>query len=92
VVPSKFRLRFEPSGLPPLKICFLICLCYRFVLLLCKLLQKHLGELVSMMERNPNYSMKTFNELCESWFYEGIGRKIFGEQRDKDWRNICDVG
>ncbi len=74
------------------RICFLIRSCFLFVLLLCKLLQKDLGELVSMMERNPDCSMKTFHELCESWFCEGIGKKIYEEQRDEDWKSIYDIG
>jgi hypothetical protein len=45
-----------------------------------------------MMERNPGYSMKTLHVLCESWFYEGIGRKNSWEQKDEDWRSIYDVG
>jgi hypothetical protein len=60
-------------------ICFLICFYFWFVLLLCRLLQRDPGELVSMMERNPDCSMKTLHVLCESWFYKGIGRKIYGE-------------
>jgi hypothetical protein len=45
-----------------------------------------------MMECNPSYSLKTFHELCESQFYEGVGRKIYGERRDEDWRSIYDAG
>jgi hypothetical protein len=40
------------------------------------------------MEHNPGYSMKTFHVLCESQFCEGIGKKMYGEQKDEDWRNI----
>jgi len=40
------------------------------------------------MECNFNYSMKTFHLMCESQFYEGIGRKISREQRDKIGR-VC---
>ncbi len=57
----------------------LICFCNWFVLLLCRLLRKELGEFVSMMERNPNYSMKTLKEMCESQFYKEIGNKTYGE-------------
>jgi hypothetical protein len=35
-----------------------------------------------MMEHNLGYSLKALQELCESWFCEGIGKKISGEQRD----------
>jgi hypothetical protein len=63
---------------------FLICFYIWFVLLFCRLLRRHLHELVSVMEHNPECSMNTFHELCESWFYEEIGKKIFGEQRDED--------
>jgi len=45
-----------------------------------------------MMERNPNCLMKNFHELCESWFYKEINRKIFGERRDEVMRSIFDVG
>jgi hypothetical protein len=44
------------------------------------------------MERNLDFSMKTLHELCESRFCKGIGKKIYGEQRDEDWRNIYDAG
>jgi len=68
------------------KINFLICFCFWFVLLFCRLLWKDLGELVSMMEHNFDYSLKILQKLCESWFCEGIGKKISGEQRDQDWK------
>jgi hypothetical protein len=35
-------------------------------LLFYKLLWNDLGELVSVMEHDPGYSMDTFYELCES--------------------------
>jgi hypothetical protein len=57
----------------------------------CKLLQRDLGELVSMMECDLDCSMKTLHELCESQLREGIGKEISGEQRDEEWRNIYDV-
>jgi hypothetical protein len=63
-----------------------------FLLLFCTLLQGDLGELVLVMERNLGSSMKTLHELCESWFYKGIGMEIFGEQRDEEWRSIYDAG
>jgi hypothetical protein len=44
-----------------------------------------------MMECNLGYSMKTFHVLCESRFCKGIGRKIFGDKMDEDWRNIFDA-
>ncbi len=71
--------------------CQRICLCIWFVLLLCKSLRKDFGELVYVMERNPSCSMKTFHELCESRFYNEIGRNIYGEQRGEDWRRINDA-
>ncbi len=58
----------------------------------CKLLQRDLGELVSVMERDLDYSMKTLHELCESQLCKGIGEEISGERRDEEWRNIYDVG
>jgi len=57
----------------------------------CKLLQGDFGELVSMMECDPGYLMKTFHELCESRFYEGIGTEIYREQWDKKWRSVYDA-
>jgi hypothetical protein len=50
-----------------------------FLLLFCNLLQKDLGELVSMKERNPSCSMEIFYELCESRLCKGIGEEISGE-------------
>ncbi len=41
-----------------------------------------------MMEHNLGCSMKTLHVLCESQFCKRIGRKIFGEQKDEDWRSI----
>ncbi len=71
---------------------FLFCFYFWFFLLFCKLLQKDLGELISVMECDPGRSMKTFHELCESQLCEGIGREIYREQWDKKWRNIYDAG
>jgi hypothetical protein len=45
----------------------------------CRLLQRDLGELVSVMERDLDYSMKTLHELCESRLYEGISEEISRE-------------
>jgi hypothetical protein len=45
-----------------------------------------------MMEHNLSCSMKTLHELCESWFWEEIGWKIFGERRDEVMKNIFDAG
>jgi len=45
-----------------------------------------------VMGCNPDCLMKILHELCESWLCEGIGKEIFGERRDKEWRNIYDVG
>jgi hypothetical protein len=36
--------------------------------------------------------MKTLHELCESWFWEEIGRKISREQKDEVMKSIFDVG
>jgi hypothetical protein len=71
---------------------FMICFCIWFVLLFYRLLQRELGELVFMMEHNPNCSMKTFHELCESWLCKEIGKKNSGERKDEDGKNIFDVG
>ncbi len=64
--------------------CFMVCFYFWFVLLFCKLLQRDLGELVSMMECNPACSMKTLHELCESRLCERIGKEISGERRDEE--------
>lgn len=74
------------------KCCFLVCFCFCFVLLSCKLLREDLGELVSMMECDPDCSMKTLYELCESRLCKGIGEEILEERRDEEWRSIFDVG
>jgi hypothetical protein len=44
------------------------------------------------MEQNPNCSMKTLHELCESQFYKEIGTKISRERRDEDGRRIFEAG
>jgi hypothetical protein len=75
-----------------LKNLFLMCFCFWCVLLLCKLWWRELDELVYMMEHNPNCSMKALHELCKSWFYKEIGKKISGERRDEVRRSIFDVG
>jgi len=64
---------------------FMVFLC---VLLFCKLRRKELDELVYVMQCNPNCSMKTFHELCESQFCKEIGKNIFGERRDEVMRSI----
>jgi hypothetical protein len=53
--------------------------CFWFVLLFCRLLWRDLGELVSVMERDPGCIMETLYELCESWLCEGIDEEISGE-------------
>jgi hypothetical protein len=62
-----------------------VSFCFWFVFLFCMLMQKDLGELVSMMECDPGYSMEIFYELCESRLYERIGEEISGERRDKGY-------
>jgi hypothetical protein len=47
-----------------------------FVLLFCRLLQRVLGELVSVMECDLSCSINTLHEMCESRLYEGIGKEI----------------
>ncbi len=71
--------------------CFLVCFCFWFVLLFYRLLQRDLGELVSVMEHDPSCSMKTLHELCESRLCEQIGRELSGERRDEEWRKIYDA-
>jgi hypothetical protein len=63
-----------------------------FTLLFSRLLQRDFDELVLVMERDPNYSMETFYEMCESWLCEGTSEEILGEQKDEERRNIYDVG
>jgi hypothetical protein len=60
-------------------------------LLFCRLLRRDLDELISVMERNPDCSMETFYEQCDSQLCKGIGEEILGEQRDKVKRNIYDA-
>jgi hypothetical protein len=66
--------------------------CFWFVLSFCRLLWSDLGELVLVMEHDPRWSMDIFYELCESRLYEWIGAELLGEWRDKEKRNIYDVG
>jgi len=65
------------------KIIFLF-FCFWFVLLFCRLLWSDLGELVSMMERDPSCSMDTLYELHESRLFEWIGAKLSRERRDRE--------
>jgi hypothetical protein len=51
-----------------------------------------LGELVSKMEHNLGYLMKTFHELCRSCFCKEIGKRILGKRRDEVMRSIFDAG
>jgi hypothetical protein len=55
-------------------------------------LQGDLDELVSVMKHDPGCSMKTLHELYESRLCKGIGKEFSGEQRDKEWKKIYDVG
>jgi hypothetical protein len=59
---------------------FLFYFCLWFVLLFCRLLQGDLGELLLVMECDPDCSMKTFHELCESWLVRGLARSFRGSQ------------
>ncbi len=74
------------------RICFLICFCFWFVLLFCRLLRRDHGELVFVKKHNPSSSMMTLHVLCDSRLYEGIDMKIFRDRRDEDWRSIFDAG
>jgi len=58
----------------------------------CRLLWKDLGELVSMMERDPNCSMEIHYGLCESRLCEGIGEEISGERKDMEKKYIYEAG
>jgi hypothetical protein len=51
-----------------LKNLFMICFYIWCVSLICKLWRRELGELVSVMKRNPSHSMKTLHGLCKSRF------------------------
>jgi hypothetical protein len=70
----------------------LMYFCFLCVMLLCRLWRGELGELVSVMERNPCCSMKTLLELCVLSFYKEIGRRIFAQRRDEVTRSIFDAG
>jgi hypothetical protein len=65
------------------EIVFLICFCFWFVSLLCRLLQRDLGELVSVMERNPECSMKTLHEHVNHDFARGLARRFLGSERTR---------
>jgi len=75
-----------------LKNLLLMCFCLWCVLLLCKLWWKEFSELVSVMERNPYYSIKTLLEFYASHFCKEIGKKIFAQRRDEVMRSIFDAG
>jgi hypothetical protein len=59
--------------------------CFWFVLLFCRLLWNDLGELVSVMERDPGYLMDILYELGESRLCEWIGAELSWEQGDKEY-------
>jgi len=63
-----------------------------FGLLFCKLLWSGFGELVSVMEHNPNCSMDNFYEQCESRFLGTIGAELSRERRDVDNGKLYEVG
>jgi hypothetical protein len=48
-------------------------------LLFCRVLWGGFGELVSVKERNPSYSMDILYDLCESQFSWRIGEELLGE-------------
>jgi hypothetical protein len=61
-------------------------LCFWLCLLLCRLLWSCLGELVSVMERDPCCSIEKLYGECESWFLEKINAKLSTGWRELDKR------
>ncbi len=66
--------------------------CFWHVLLLCRLWPRKLGELVSEMQGNFSYSMKTLHKLYGLGFYEEIGKTISRKQGDEVMKKIFDAG
>jgi hypothetical protein len=59
-----------------LKKLFFSLFCFGFVLLFCRLLQRDLGELVSMLERDPGCSMELFMRCVNHDFVKGLVRRF----------------
>jgi hypothetical protein len=45
-----------------------------------------------MMESDPNCSMDTFDEQCESQFLWRIGAELSGERRDVERKKLYEAG
>jgi len=60
-------------------------------LLFCKLLWSGFGQLVSVMERDPDYSMDTFYKQCESRFWWRIDAELLKERRDVEKIKLYEV-
>ncbi len=50
------------------------------------------GELVSVMEQNPCYSIVNLYGECESQFLEMIGVELSKERKDVDEEKLYEVG
>ncbi len=66
--------------------------CFWRGLLFCRLLWNGFGELVSMRECDPNYSMDTLYEQCALWFLGRIGVELLGERKDVDKIKLYEAG
>jgi len=66
--------------------------CFWLGLLFYRLLWSGFGELVSVMERDPSYSMDTLYEQCESWFLGMIGAQLSRERGEVDKKKLYEVG
>jgi hypothetical protein len=62
-----------------------------FGLLFCRLLWSGFGELVSMMERNPCYSIDNLHSECESRLLKMIGIVLSREWKDVDEEKLYEA-
>jgi hypothetical protein len=60
--------------------------------LFCRLLWSGLGELVSVMERDPYCSIDNLYGECESRFLEMIGAKLSKEWGEVDKEQLYEIG
>jgi hypothetical protein len=66
--------------------------CFWLCLLFYTLLWNDLGELVSVMERNPCHSIDNLDGECESRFLETIGAELSKEWKEVNKEQLYEVG
>jgi hypothetical protein len=80
------------------KLCFkdaespITCFLFLALFIVLQVIVSGFGELVSVMEWDPGYSIDNLYGECESWFLETIGAELSKEQRDVDKEKLYEVG